>query len=108
MNPFKQLFSRRRLYRALSYEIEAHLEEKIEELVQSGMSRKKAVAIARREFGNLTLIEEESREVWQWPTIESFLADLRYGVRMLLRNPAFGLTAILILAESGLTPQFSA
>jgi predicted permease len=98
MNPFKQLFSRRRLYSDLSDEIEAHLEEKIEELVQSGMSRKKAVATARREFGNLTLIEEESREVWQWPTIESFLADLRYGIRMLRRNPAFGLTAILILA----------
>ena len=46
----------------------------------------------------MTLIEEESREVWQWPTIESFLADLRYGIRMLRRNPAFGLTAILILA----------
>jgi putative ABC transport system permease protein len=98
MNPFKQLFSRRRLYTDLSDEIEAHLEEKIEELVQSGMSRKNAVATARREFGNLTLIEEESREVWQWPTIESFLADLRYGIRMLRRNPAFGLTAILILA----------
>ena len=98
MNPFKQLFSRRRLYGDLSDEIETHLEEKIEELVQSGMSRKNAVATARREFGNLTLIEEESREVWQWPTIESFLADLRYGIRMLRRNPAFGLTAILILA----------
>jgi hypothetical protein len=98
MNPFKQLFSRRRLYIDLSDEIEAHLEEKIEELVQGGMSRKKAVATARREFGNLTLIQEESREVWQWPTIESFLADLRYGIRMLRRNPAFGLAAILILA----------
>ncbi|HWO32527.1 MAG TPA: ABC transporter permease, partial [Candidatus Acidoferrum sp.] len=98
MNWFKQLFSRRRFYGDLSEEIEAHLDEKIEELVQSGMSRKKAGATARREFGNLTLIEEESREVWQWPTIESFLADLRYGIRMLLRNPAFGITAILILA----------
>jgi hypothetical protein len=77
VNWFQQLFSRRRLYGDLSDEIRAHLEEKIEELVQSGMSRKQAVATARREFGNLTLIEEESCEVWQWPTIESFLTDLR-------------------------------
>lgn len=98
MNWLKQLFSRRRLYGELSDEIQAHLEEKIDELVRSGMSRKQAVATARREFGNLTWIEEESREVWQWPTIESFLADLRYGARLLLRNPVFGVTAILILA----------
>jgi hypothetical protein len=41
MNWFKQLFSRRRLYDDLSEEIQAHLEEKIEELVASGMPRKK-------------------------------------------------------------------
>jgi len=42
MNWFKQLFSRRRLYHDLSEEIQEHLEEKIEELVASGMPRKEA------------------------------------------------------------------
>jgi predicted permease len=98
VNWFKQLLLRRRLYGDLSREIETHLEEQIDELVQSGLSRNTAVATARRAFGNVTLIEEESRGVWQWPTIESCLADLRFGVRMLRRNPAFSLTAILILA----------
>jgi predicted permease len=98
MNRLKKMLTRRRLYGELSEEIAAHLEEKIEEMVENGMPRKEAAAAARREFGNVALIEEDSREVWQWPTLESFLADLRYGVRMLLRNPGFGLTAILTLA----------
>jgi predicted permease len=98
MNRLKKMFMRRRLYGELSEEIAAHLEEKIEEMVESGMSRKDAAATAQREFGNVSLIEEDSYKVWQWPTLESFLADLRYGVRMLLRNPGFGVTAILILA----------
>ena len=55
MNWLKQLFSRRRLYNDLSDEMQQHLEEKIEELVATGMSKKEATAAARREFGNLTL-----------------------------------------------------
>ena len=54
----KQLFSRRRVYEDLSAEIREHLEEKVEERVAGGMSRKDASAAARREFGNVTLAEE--------------------------------------------------
>jgi hypothetical protein len=50
----KQLFSQRRLYGELSEEIREHLEEKIEELVAGGMSRKEATYAPRREFGNVT------------------------------------------------------
>jgi hypothetical protein len=59
MKWLKRLFLRRRLYDDLSEEIREHLEEKIEELVASGMPRKEAAAAARREFGNTILIEEE-------------------------------------------------
>src|SRR5579864_3860715 len=68
-----QLFSRRRLYKDLSEEIQEHLEEKIEELVAGGMSRKEAAAAARRAFGNVTLTEENSRNVWRWPSVEELL-----------------------------------
>jgi len=63
MNWLKQIFSRRRLYDDLAGEIREHLEEKIEELVAGGMSRKEAAHAARREFGNLTLVENDSRQV---------------------------------------------
>ena len=98
MNWLTQLFSRRRLYTDLSAEMRQHLDGKIEELVAEGMSRREATAAARRQFGNLTLIERDSREVWHWPSVESFFADSRFAVRMLLKNPGFACVAVLTLA----------
>src|SRR6266849_2066333 len=98
MSLLKQLFSRRRLYGDLSEEIQEHLEEKIEELVASGMSRKEATYSARREFGNVMLMEEDSRAVWRWAAMEDLFMDVRFGVRMLRKNPGFTAVAIVTLA----------
>ncbi len=98
MNWLKQLFARQRLYRELSEEIQAHLDEKVDELVSDGMPRKEALQSARREFGNVGLIEENSREVWTWPSAETFFSDVRYGLRALRRNPVFTIVALLTIA----------
>ncbi len=98
MNWLKQLFSRRRLYYDLSEEMQQHLEEKIEELVASGLSRKEASAAARRAFGNATLLEEDSRAVWRWPSVEDFLQDIRYALSMMGRTPGFSVVTVLTLA----------
>src|SRR6267142_8260 len=98
MRWFTKLFSRRRLYGELSEEIQEHLHEKIEELLASGMSRKEATAAARREFGNVTLIEEDSRTVWRWPSIENLFMDVRFGVRTLRKCP--GLTVVAVLTTA--------
>src|SRR5215467_2370893 len=98
MSWFKQLLSRRRLYSDLSEEIQAHLDEKVEELVADGMSEEDARHAALREFGNVGLVEEKSRDVWAWLPIEDFLADVRYGLRTLRNNPAFAVVTLLTIA----------
>ena len=98
MNWLRQLFSRKQLNSDLSEEIKAHLDEKVEELVADGMSREDAVHAARREFGNVQLIQEDSREVWAWPSVESILLDIRHGLRALSHSPSFAIVALLTIA----------
>jgi predicted permease len=98
MRLLKQLFTRRRRYDELSETIREHLEEKIADLMDDGMTREEAKRSARREFGNVTLIEERSREVWQWPTLKSIWDDFRFAFRQLWKAPGFAITAIVTLS----------
>jgi predicted permease len=98
MNWLRQLFLRRRLYRELSEEIQAHLDEKVEGLVAEGMSREEAMWSARREFGNVGLIEDNCREVWGWTLGEEVFTDIRYGLRSLCHSPVFTAVALLTIA----------
>jgi predicted permease len=94
----RQLFTRRRRYEDISVSIREHLEERIDELTACGMDRKAAEQTARREFGNMPLIEERSREVWQSRLLESLWADARYALRQVRRSPGYSTTVIGTLA----------
>jgi len=98
MNLFSRLFRSRQIKSDLSAELRSHLEEKVAELVASGMSPREAELSARRQFGNATLLEERGRAVWQWSPIENLGADIRFALRMFRKNPAFAVVAILTLA----------
>src|ERR1700678_1750321 len=98
MNWLPGIFRRNKLYGDLGDEIRLHLEERTEQLMSEGMSRKEAELAARRAFGNATVLEERSREVWQWALVESLGTDLKLVLRRLRKSPGFAATVILTLA----------
>ena len=95
---FNRLFGRGRRYDDLSVSIQEHIAERADELVDEGMPRARAEQTARREFGNVALIQQRSREAWQWPVLESILVDLKLTYRRLRKSPGFAATVLLTLA----------
>jgi predicted permease len=94
----RRIFARKRIYTEMSESVQEHLAERIEELMTEGMTRQQAEQAAKREFGNVALIEQRSREVWQWPNLESIAADMKFALRRLRKSPAFAAAVILTLA----------
>jgi macrolide transport system ATP-binding/permease protein len=91
------LSQRRRKEAELHEELQFHLEEEAEEHQAEG-SAEDAKWAARRELGNVALVQENTRAAWGWTFWEQLLQDLRYGLRTMAANKAFSALAILSLA----------
>jgi predicted permease len=81
----------------LERDLRAHLELEAQELHEAGVPKDEAHYAARRALGNTTSLKEEMRAMWRWTSLERVAQDARYVLRMLRRNPAFAIAAILTL-----------
>lgn len=99
----------KRMMEGLDEDVREHIARETQENVERGMSPEEARIAAMRKFGNVRRVKEETREVWSWVRLEELIQDVKYGLRMLVKNwkpasiAAFSLAVAMALSVAGLS-----
>lgn len=94
----KGLLTRKREDHEFDEEIQAHLRDLTERYVCQGMSGADAATAARRQFGNVTLLQERQRAQRSWLSPSEWWGDIRFGMRMMMKKPGSNAAVIVALA----------
>ncbi len=94
----RALFRRESVLRDIEEELRVHVEMETETNIKRGMAPDEARAAALKSFGNLSRKTELGYDIRGGGWLETLWQDLRYGARMLLKQPGFSLVAVLTLS----------
>ena len=98
LNFWRNIVHRRRVDADLDEELAATFDQLVAERIAAGEQPDAARRAARREFVSAAAVKDRIRDIRAGALLDAFLWDVRYGVRLLRRNPVFALTAALSLA----------
>ena len=95
---WNNIFRRNQLDGELDEELRSYVELVSAEKIREGMTPEEAYRAARREAGGIEVVRQSVRNVRVGASLEKLLLDLRYGLRIVIKSPAFSILAVATLA----------